>query len=469
VFGGQGFSLGAQWALPCGSVYSVTCFYAGPPFVTRLKGDKGLRCPQGAEPALFPNFTCEACQVRATLQRELTLDRKDIHLLRLERMRILDTMNRLAAGSHRTYKYPIRRIQRFEQAYGVRILRPTPLLAPSPSACIPLMWAQLDHTLQPGKAEGSHVKFSSARQTRSAVSAFYQWDVAISRPEQAMTTGKGHGKLLTTPYVLPTDEISYTHFSAGLKKRMGDSAKKSTALRFKHILFLNEQFELSYQAGTTVMARHEAAAAGTANLLFWLGWLRSNEGFSLTRADIEVTHPRQGPKKGLPIGVGVIEIRLLPETKTNTAAVADVIVAYTCWSGLSLGTWLDRLLTFTPADGTSLFSTPAERKWTSGYYRKYHVYRQLEVLRAIGDTSMAIFSDAPGHRLADLLYSMHSWRRGADTFVQQFHAAWQRRKARIDEVYEHGRWTKKATAEAMHIHYREWGIPERIALTQLCM
>jgi hypothetical protein len=469
VFGEKGFPLDPQiWALPCGSKYHMGCFHAGPPFVTRLKDNKGLRCPKDAEAALFPNFVCEACQVRATLQRELTLDRKDIHLLQLERMRILDTMNRLAAGSHKVYKYPIRRVQKFEVDYGVRILRPTPLLAPSPSACIPLMWAQLDHTLQPGKQEGSRVKFGSARQTRSAVSSYYQWDLAVSRPEQAMTTGKGD-KSLITPYVVPTDEISYTHFSTGLKKRMGDSAKKSTALRFPHIVFLNEQFELSFQAATNSDARHEAAAAGTANLLFWLGWLRSNEGFSLTREDIEVTPPMQGPKKGLPPGVGVIEIRLLPETKTSTAAIADIIVAYTCWSGLSLGKWLDRLLPFTPADGQSLFSTASERHWTSAYYRKQHVYRHLAILRAMGDPSMAIFSDTPGHRLADLLYSMHSWRRGADTFVQQFNASWQRRKARIDEVYEHGRWTKKGTAEAMHIHYREWGIPERLALTQLCM
>jgi hypothetical protein len=171
------------------------------------------------------------------------------------------------------------------------------------------------------------------------------------------------------------------------------------------------------------------------------------------------------------MGVGVVEIRLLPETKTNSAAVADVIVAYTCWSGLSLGTWLERLLSFAPADGTHLFSTIANPRWSSGYYRTRHVYCHLEVLRAMGDPTMAIFSDSPGHRLPDLLYSMHSWRRGADTFVQNFIPSHQRRKARGPEIYEHARWRKKEkhASEEMHIHYREWGIPERIRLTQLCM
>ncbi|MGL5813437.1 MAG: hypothetical protein ACRCYW_08935, partial [Aeromonas sp.] len=273
---------------------------------------------------------------------------KDVHLLALERMRILDTMNRLAEGSHKTYKSPILRIQRFESLYQVRILRPTLLDAPSRSACIPLMWAQLAHTLQPGKTEGSRIKFSSARQSRSAVSAFYMWDLAMSRPEQAIAAGQGSHVAL---HVLPTEELCYTHFSAGLRRRMGDSSQKSTALRFQHIRFLDTQFETMYQAATNTATRHEAAAAGAANLLFWLGWVRSTEGFSLTPADIAITRPGDGPRKGLPCGVGVIEIRLLPETKTNSAATADIIVAYACWSGFSLGLWLERLLAFTPSDG----------------------------------------------------------------------------------------------------------------------
>lgn len=171
------------------------------------------------------------------------------------------------------------------------------------------------------------------------------------------------------------------------------------------------------------------------------------------------------------MGVGVVELRLLPETKTNSASIADVIVAYTCWSGLSLGKWLSRLLPFLQTGTDLLFSTPSNHVWTSGYFRTQHVYRHLEVLRGMGDTSMVIFSDAPGHRLPDLLYSMHSWRRGADTFVQHYVPALQHRKARQPEIYEHARWTKKQStqSEEMHIHYREWGIPERITLTQLCM
>jgi hypothetical protein len=417
---------------------------------------------------MFPNFVCEACQVRATLDRELRITVEDVHLLRLERMRLLDTMNRLSEGSMRTYKYPIRRLQTFETRFGVSILKPTEILTPSTSSCIPLMWAQLDHTLQPGKLEGSTLKFSSSRADRSAASAYYQWDLAMSRPEQAMTAGKGE-TCWVTEHVLPTEEMAYTHFSAGLRRRMGDTAAKSHALGFPHLRHLDKQFEAQFQSAHTDNQRHTAAAAGTANLIFWLGWLRSMEGFSLKPEDIHITPPTLGPTKGLPQGIGVIEIRLLAETKTNAASIADVIVAYTSWSGFSLGKWVTRLLAFQPADGVHLFSTPGQLRWTSHSFRSQHVWPHLEVLRAQGDPSMAIFHDIPGQRVSDRIWSMHSYRRGANTFVQRLLPPFQARVASNAEIYEHGRWRQQQKKEDMHVHYRGWDIEQRICLTQLCM
>lgn len=82
---------------------------------------------------------------------------------------------------------------------------------------------------------------------------------------------------------------------------------------------------------------------------------------------------------------------------------------------------------------------------------------------------MATYSDAPGHRIPDLMFSMHSWRRGADTFVQNYQPGIQKRKARRPEIYEHARWAQRQATEDMHIHYREWEVAQRICLTQLCM
>jgi hypothetical protein len=407
------------------------------------------------------------------IDRELRLTPEDIHLLRLERMRTLDIMNRLAEGSMRTYKYPLRRVQAFETRFGVCILRPSPMTKPSTSPCIPLMWAQLDHTLQPGSTPGSTVKYSSARQVRSAVSTYYQFDLAMSRPEQVMTFGKGD-KSWVTGHVLPTDEMIYTQFSIGLKRRMGDAAKRSAALKYAHIKFLDGCYQEQYRLATTATARHEAATAGSVNLVFWLGWLRSREGFSLERANVTQVAPLDGPLVGLPLGVGVVSLRLLPETKTNPSRIADVIIAHTCWSGLSLGVWLERLLHHPPTHGDLLFSTHKQPIWTSLYFRRYHVWPHLEILRLMGDPSMAIFGpkgglSPEGQGVTEKIYSMHSWRRGADTFAQQFHPRQQSRKALMDEIYEHGRWKRGGRSEEMHIHYREWDMVQRLCITQLCM
>jgi hypothetical protein len=93
----------------------------------------------------------------------------------------------------------------------------------------------------------------------------------MSRPEQAMCSGRGD-KSWVTPHVLPTDEMAYTQFSIGLKRRMGDVATKSYTIRYPHVTFLDSRFELQFLLATTPAQRHEAATAGTANLLFWLGW-----------------------------------------------------------------------------------------------------------------------------------------------------------------------------------------------------
>jgi hypothetical protein len=193
------------------------------------------------------------------------------------------------------------------------------------------------------------------------------------------------------------------------------------------------------------------------------------EGFSLTTSDITITPPSEGPTKGLPVGVGVVEIRLLPETKTNSASTADVIVAHTCWSGLSLGKWLQRLLMFQPADGIHLFSTPGQLRWTSHYFRSRHVWPHLELLRAQGHPSMAVFNDIPGQRVSDRIWSMHSYRRGANTFVQHFLPQAQSRAATTAEIYEHGRWRLQQKKEDMSVHYRGWDVEQRICITQLSM
>jgi hypothetical protein len=69
-----------------------------------------------------------------------------------------------------------------------------------------------------------------------------------------------------------------------------------------------------------------------------LGGFVPLELFSLIWGDLKLMHPEHGR----PMGIGVIELCLLPETKTNHTKVADIVIAYACASGLILGLWMER-------------------------------------------------------------------------------------------------------------------------------
>ena len=141
---------------------------------------------------------------------------------------------------------------------------------------------------------------------------------------------------------------------------------------------------------------------------------RSVELFSLRWTDLKLTRPGDGPRIGLPRGVGAIELRLLPETKSNRTKVADVVISYLCASGLAPGLWLERLQQVWP---NAMPSDPIIRgkdgtRWTSTYFRRAHLYEWLHRMRAAGDPFLMAFTDEPGNRIADKYYSFGTYRRG---------------------------------------------------------
>ena len=177
-------------AIPCQTQYCSKCIRAGPPFTTRLTNHKGLKFPK-MDASIIPSFICEACQVRATVGRELQRDRKDIELLMLEWMRQLDILHTCwAKGTMWLYASKLRRVRQFEDRFQVEVLKTTTLLRPPTSSSIPLMWAQLHHSLDPGKSKDGHITFSTSRGMCSAGSLFYQMDAQIAFPGQEIREKK---------------------------------------------------------------------------------------------------------------------------------------------------------------------------------------------------------------------------------------------------------------------------------------
>lgn len=428
---------------------------------------KGLNFPSHQ----VPNFICEACTVRAVLGRELHYGPADKALLALERMRMTDVVNRWAPDTRTNRAHLYSRLQRFERHFGVSILRPTPLEAPPATPAIPLMWAQQQYALENPRSRHTNsadrVKFSTARQLRSAAAAYYYYDFQAAFPGSAI---QQNGRVFLSEQCVPTDELGFTYMAEGMARRLGTDSKPPLALLHKHIVYIDRHLNRLYESATDPAVKHELALAGAANLLFWTAWLRSAEGFHLTRKNAEVVEPQDGATYDLEPGAGAVLLTLKEETKTDRTRIADVPVAYVTGSGLRVGLWVQRAQYYTTLLAPSnqyFFQGVDGRMWTSQFFRGQYVLPLLELMRLEGEPSLRPYDGSPGNSLADKIYSMGSYRRGAATHVSRRRLGCLR-KALEKEIYEHGRWRVKKGTEPMPVHYRGWPLRDRLAITQHC-
>ena len=340
-FATQGFEIDGVKFAPCGTTYHIGCIRVGEPFRTRLGNGRGLAYPRTR---VAPPFICEACTVQTQLGTELTTSSNHLRLLMLERMRLIDQANAWSAGTHQNYQASLAQLVCFEQAHGLTILQPTPLQHPPRHASIAVMWAQQHYALQkpiePHTQSEERIRFGTTRALRSAASHFYLWDRQIAHPDQAMRDPSSRRVYLANG-VSPTDAVGYGLMATGMARRMGDQSKPPVALTLQQILWIMRHLEDNWNTNATHRSQCNTAAAAVVNFLGWLGWLRLVETFSLTWGDITITRPQDGPRIGLPRGVGAIELRLLPETKSSRTKVADVVISYLCGSGLAPGLWLE--------------------------------------------------------------------------------------------------------------------------------
>jgi hypothetical protein len=362
TFATSGFAFDAgSSARPCGTRYHPGCIQLGFPFSTRLKNRRGLQFPNHIQ--CLGNFVCEACTVRAVLQRELHFASHDLALLALERARLIDMLNSWSEGTHARYQSHLRYVTTFEREFGVTILSPTPLLCPPHSAAIPTMWAQQRYALQPSpnaRRQGQSLALGTVRGIRSAVSQFYQWDWHVSYPDRAVQDGS-HRAILVEQ-CSPTDSMAYTAMANGLAARKGDNPQPSKALLARHVEFIDKYLDNLYHASPDPGARLDIARAGLTNSSAWLAWFRSMELFSLEWNNLLVVVPGDGRRYEIPDHVGAIRFHFPLPTKTSRATDTDLWIAYTSGSGVSPGKWVQRLrralgVSVFPNDPTPVFQT----------------------------------------------------------------------------------------------------------------
>ena len=70
--------------------------------------------------------------------------------------------------------------------------------------------------------------------------------------------------------------------------------------------------------------------------IFWLGWLRTSETFSLTFDDIDYVPVARAAERDLPTNVSMLNFSLLEETKSDRTKKVDVCCTGTTKGGFSL-------------------------------------------------------------------------------------------------------------------------------------
>lgn len=472
-FSTNGFAFDdSRRAVPCKTAYHVRCLRVGPPFTTRRQGSTGLQFPKVKE---WGTFICEACTVRAVSQHELT-GPNDWSLLCFERMRLLDMAHYWSQRTHDAYQGKLQVIRAFEADFDISVLRATPLLRPPNGREIPLMWCQEAYSLRhsPNKRnedpELSTLAFSTIRQLRSAASQFLTWDMMVSCPNEAFMDN--HKRIIQQP-CRPTDGLGYTLHASGMSARIGDQTRPSLALLDRHIRALDRALDHRYLSATTHMERLELALAGLANLLLWLGWLRSSEAFGLAWSDLHVIEPCDSAIVDLPEGCGLVSCRLGPETKSARTHRADVPLAYKTLSGFHIGKWFHRARHTTGLDGDwrrssrPIFLRNTGSRWTSKYFRDRFLYPSLHAQRAGGDPYLQPFDGSPGNSIENKVWSLHCYRRGARSHVSKGgrFGRYRFRKANDNQIYLHARWRRRRSAEAIDKMYLDWPLRDRIKLT----
>ncbi|CAJ1960563.1 unnamed protein product, partial [Cylindrotheca closterium] len=98
----------------------------------------------------------------------------------------------------------------------------------------------------------------------------------------------------------PTDGLSFHLFAKGMVARMGDYSWPSVALLDRHIRALDHFLDRQFYEATSDVQRRDIALAGLANLVLWLGWLRSAECFGLNWEDCSILEPEDYGQADLP-------------------------------------------------------------------------------------------------------------------------------------------------------------------------
>lgn len=345
-----------------------------------------------------------------------------------------------------------------------------PPAQPPHGPAIRLSWYLEWYTLQPSQNPNyNHITFSSARSERSALSALTAWVFALQPSGTAIRTPTRQSLSVNPWRVAPSDDLQIQLVVQGLSRRLGTESKPPLAVRSQHVHFNVQHRATVLSHAPSRLATAQLALANLCELLFWLGWLRSSECFSLRWCNLTYLYGPSATALGLP--AAALLLRLLPSTKLDQNRQADVLIAATTASGLSVGLWYWTALHLTGHDPTSthLVFTAGSTPWTSYTFRQDHLYPLFELQRLQGDPTFRPYSGPGTNTIRHKIYSMGSYHRGGRSHVARERPSCIR-AVTPQEIVKHGRWrTRNQRSTNMALHYHEPTLEDRLFITLLCM
>jgi hypothetical protein len=210
-----------------------------------------------------------ACNYANPFMRENTRGYRrktvNLHVELVSDARFVDLTNHWARGTLKTYQSKYRVIRDFGTNLDIPMLQPTALVRPPHGKAIKLMWAQERYSLYPlewrqrNSPLAESVKFGSIQGVRSVASHFWIWDLLLTHPERLTFGYKDRPTLVEG--CSPTEEISYTCFTDGMRPRIGDNPRPWAVLLLEHILWIDRFYSREFAAAITDDARIEACRA----------------------------------------------------------------------------------------------------------------------------------------------------------------------------------------------------------------
>jgi hypothetical protein len=369
----------------------------------------------------------------------------------LERATIIDTINHWSKGTMAAYKSKAKVLRDFEMDFGFSVLPRPQMTHPPDGLSRPLMWAQQRYSLYPARwhrhrdEPSTAIKFATVRGLRSAAAFQSTFNWMQSQPNQVTVGYKNQptGVLSCNP----TDEMAYTYFSDGMRRRIGDQSNPSAVLLDRHITWMDNHFKGIYTSSAVRAIKIDACRSAITVLLAWLGWLRAVETFSVRWGDLTTIRPEHGPQEGLPLGMGILKLNLM---------------------GLGLGHLRELLPPELLTPENYILCHANGLPWTSHHFRYTYLYPLMCLQRSLGDPYLGKFDESPGKGLIQNFWSFNRFRRGARSHVSRKRPS-NRRKATYAKAIEHGRWKVSRGSLDMPTAYLEWSNADQVTITYFCM